>query len=325
MRQRLDQSRGETPTERTLRKILVRTFEELVGNPARTDLDSYFFRYRDVLGNWRLIWCWGYARLDHEPAPSVVCTDPDCNLLFVRRPGKSPRCPNCERQLEPRRKRKIDWKTAALAGLLLLLLVGAGWWLWWRPALVVAPAELAGSVGTQIECHVVANGLFGKKDVTREAVGTVLDPRVARFDRATGSIRLRGVGDTEIDFQYGKHKAVAHVTVAPSADPDRLLSLELTPTGPIDLPLGQMARLQAFANYGDGRRIHVPSERLKWFAEEKPIPGLELYDKDEAIGAVGALKAGVGPLNVYASYRGQESNRVTVQQRRGRHERQARH
>ena len=95
LRQRFDQSRGETPTERTLRKILMRTFQDMVNNPARTDLDSYFFRYRDVMGNWRLIWCWGYERLDHEPAPSVVCTDPECNLLFVRRPGKSPRCPSC--------------------------------------------------------------------------------------------------------------------------------------------------------------------------------------------------------------------------------------
>ena len=41
------------------------------------------------------------------------------------------------------------------------------------------------------------------------------------------------------------------------------------------------------------------------------MPGLELYDNDEAVGAVGALKAGAGPLNVYANYHGQESNRVT--------------
>src|SRR5271157_269062 len=131
LRQRLNQSRGETPTERTLRKILVRTFDELVDNPARTDLDSYFFRYRDVLGNWRLIWCWGYERLDHEPAPSVVCTDPDCNQLFVRRPGKSPRCPSCTGLLQTRGKRKTNWKIAALALLLLLLLLGGALKLLW--------------------------------------------------------------------------------------------------------------------------------------------------------------------------------------------------
>ena len=87
--------------------------------------------------------------------------------------------------------------------------------------------------------------------------------------------------------------------------------LELTPAGPIDLPLGQMMRLQGFANYSGGRRVQVPSERLKWFSQEKSVPGLELYDNREAVGAVGALKAGAGPLNVYANYHGQESNRVT--------------
>ena len=101
LRQRLDQSRGETATERSLRKVLLRTFGELVDDPGRTDLESYFFKYRDVMGDWRLIWCWGYERLDHEPAPPVICTDPDCNLLFVRRPGKSPRCPHCESAAAP--------------------------------------------------------------------------------------------------------------------------------------------------------------------------------------------------------------------------------
>ncbi len=57
--------------------------------------------------------------------------------------------------------------------------------------------------------------------------------------------------------------------------------------------------------------MQVPSERLKWFSQEKSVPGLELYDNREVAGAVGALKAGAGPLNVYANYHGQESNRVT--------------
>ena len=90
--------------------------------------------------------------------------------------------------------------------------------------------------------------------------------------------------------------------------------LEVAPPGPIDLPAGQMLRLQAIANYSGGRRVPVRSERLKWLSQEKDVPGLELYDGNnpEAVGAVGALKAGAGPLNVYANYYGQESNRVTV-------------
>src|SRR5271157_3724427 len=50
LRERLDKSKAETPSERTLRKVLVRSFTELVDNPAAIDVDSCFFRYRDVLG-----------------------------------------------------------------------------------------------------------------------------------------------------------------------------------------------------------------------------------------------------------------------------------
>ena len=109
----------------------------------------------------------------------------------------------------------------------------------------------------------------------------------------------------ELAVRMGGLKAAAPVKVVMA--PCRL---ELTPPGPIDLPLGQMMRLQGVANYSGGRRVQVPSERLKWFSQEKSVPGLELYDKTEAAGAVGALKAGAGPMNVYAKYHGQESNRV---------------
>jgi len=80
---------------------------------------------------------------------------------------------------------------------------------------------------------------------------------------------------------------------------------------PIDLPLGQMMRLQGFATYSGGRRAMIRNERMKWFQQEKSVPGLELYQGSEAFGAVGATKVGAGPLNVYANYHGQESNRVT--------------
>ena len=100
--QRLEQSKAETTTERTLRKIVMQTFEELTKNPNRSDLDSYFFRYRDVLGNWRLIWCWGYQRQDFEPAanrlfaptPIAICYScaAPAKALAARRARASCRC-----------------------------------------------------------------------------------------------------------------------------------------------------------------------------------------------------------------------------------------
>ena len=128
----------------------------------------------------------------------------------------------------------------------------------------------------------------------------------AKAFELTGVKPTNSSSPQQLGVRMGNLKAAApvEVVVAPCR-------LELTPAGPIDLPLGQMMRLQGFANYSGGRRVQVRSERLKWFSQEKSVPGLELYDKSEAVGAVGAVKAGAGPLNVYANYHGQESNRVT--------------
>ena len=311
LRQRLEKSRGETNTERTLRKVLMRSFQDVVDNAARNDHDSYFFKYKDVLGNWRLVWCWGYERLDQESAAAVICTDPDCNLLFVRRPGKSPRCPACSGTIVPRKRKSKQKLVAAWLLLLLLLLLLLGVWRPWQPPLIATPAEYTGAVGTHVDYKVYAKGLlYGRKDVTREAIGVPLDRQVAKIDRGSGTIQFTGGGATEVLFHYRGRTATATVTATPSPNPNELVSLEFAPAGPVELPLGQMMRLQAFATYGDGRRVQVPSERLKWFSQEKAAPGLELYQDAEVVGAVGAIKAGAGPLTVYAKYQGQESNHV---------------
>jgi hypothetical protein len=291
LRQRLEQSRGETPTERTLRKVLLRTFTDLIDNPARTDLDSYFFRYRDVLGNWRLIWCWGYDRLDQELAPPVVCTDPDCNLLYVRRPGKSPRCPSCEGLLQIRPKRKRNLKIAALALLLLLLfLSGMGWWLTRPGKLVAIPNQFTGPVGTRIDCQIIEKRLLKKKDVTHDAVGITCDPRVARFSQAAGSIRLTGAGRTTIEFQYDGRRAQVDVLATPSANPEKLVIMPST----VDLAVGTTSRLKVFGEYRDGTRVDL-TEAAEWVPQN-----------DGKVYAQGSLVEGLTPgsSTIGARYRG---------------------
>ncbi len=225
LRQRLEQSRGETSTERTLRKVLMRSFQEMIDNPGRSDQDSYFFKYKDVLGNWRLVWCWGYERLDQEPAAAVICTDPDCNLLFVRRPGKSPRCPACSGTIVPRKKKsKRRYSALLLLLLLLLLLGGLGIWGLRQPsALLVTPEKLSGAAGTQLAYHITAKNFLGTKDITRDAEASVSNPQLASVDRDGGWIRLIDAGTTEIEFRYRGGKARATVTATPSVDANELV------------------------------------------------------------------------------------------------------
>lgn len=142
LRDRIEKARPETATERALHKCIQRWLKDLLEDPNRTDHDCYFFRYRDASGCWRLVWCWGFQRRDQELAPAVICTDPECSLLFVRRPNQSHRCPRCEAALPPRSKRKSHKSGLAAALVLLILAVGLGWWWAHRPRLTVAPTNL---------------------------------------------------------------------------------------------------------------------------------------------------------------------------------------
>jgi len=291
LRQRLDQCRPETPTERVLHRVLQRTFLELVDNPNRHDLDCYFFRYRDVLGNWRLVWCWGYQRMEQEPAPAVVCNETTCNLLFVRRPGKSPKCPDCEAVWSFRPVQKTNWKLAAAAALLLLLLLGlVGWWALRPSRLVVTPSTVSARVGSRVEFQVRMRGLFLRgTDVTAQAIGISYDPRIARYHQADSSATLTGPGTTEIHFQYGALRAVAALSVDPGANPERITIEPRT----VELAVGSTARLKVMGQYKDGHEADL-TDAVEWKTAA-----------DGVVYAAGGLLEGVaqGSTTVSARYR----------------------
>ncbi|MGD0898096.1 MAG: hypothetical protein ABR915_09700, partial [Thermoguttaceae bacterium] len=262
LRTRLAQCRPETPTERVLHRVVQRTFQELVDDPNRTDLDSYFYRYRDVTGAWRLTWCWGYQRTDQEPAPAVVCNEPSCNLLFVRRPGKSPKCPDCEALWSFRPMRTTNWRMTAVAALLLLLLLGlVGWWTLRPSRLVVTPNIVKGLVGNRVEFQATQKSLFRSKNITREVIGVTYDPRVARFNQATSSATLTGPGTAEIHFHYGDLTAVVAVDVEPGANPEKL---QIEPRI-AEIGVGTTARLKAVGEYKDGRKADL-TDAVEWKA-----------------------------------------------------------
>jgi hypothetical protein len=255
LKDRIEKAKPETSTERALKRALQRSLNDLLDNPDRTDLDCYFFRYRDVQNRWRLVWCWGFQRVDNEPAPAIVCTDPECNLLFVRHPGTKPRCPSCSAALStgPKKKRRL-WPVA-LAALLLALIGGvlAAMYLWPAP-LVATPTNWEGPAGSRVEFKVMKrNWIFWRKDVTRQAVAVVLDPRVARLTPTGDAAVAVNPGRTMVRFHLGNLKADATLQVKAAGNPERLL---IEPAN-IELAVGSTARPKVVGQYKNGDKLDL--------------------------------------------------------------------
>jgi len=267
LRERIDKARPETATEREVKRTLRRSFEELVDDPNRVDQDNYFFRYKDAQGRWRLVWCWGYQRVDQEPAPAVVCTDPECGLLFVRRPGQSPKCPACEAALAAKPVKRTPWKRAAVL-VLLLLLLGAGLYYWWTHPnrLIATPDEAQGPVGGRVSFKVTKAGLFFKEDVTGQAVGVVSDPRVARFDQLAMAATIVGPGKAVVTFHVGDLKCDATIGSLGAQNPQ---SIRIEPDS-VELGIGTTARLKLIGKYDDGSEADL-TDAAEWVAQNDGV------------------------------------------------------
>ncbi len=280
LRERIEKAKPETPTERALKRTLRQQYQEIFDNPDAMNLDSCVFRYKDANGNWRLVWCWGFQRADQEPAPAVVCGDDECNLLFVRRPGQSPKCPACQALLStrPRGKKKITKRRVGIALILLPLLLFALWY-FWPIKLKVTPGDYSGLVGTRITFKVKKGKLFWSEDVTKQAVGIVLDPAVARLNPMGASATLVGIGQTKILFHLGDLTGYVVITAGPPRNPETLV---IEPSK-VDLATGSTARLKLIGKYDDGTEADL-TEAAEWVAQNDGI--CFAYD---------SLLEGVGP------------------------------
>ena len=216
IKERIAKARPETSTERAVHQVVSDSFAALAEDESRTDRDHYFFKYRDVQGRWRLVWCWGYQRADQQPAATVICPRADCNLLFVRRPGQSPKCPGCEALLVggtgKRTSRKPAW---LLAWILLLIVAGVVYWLVDRGRLTVTPEKWTGPVGRRVQFEVTSPGLFGfgTKDVSKDVLAEIFDAKVVHFDESDCSTIARNPGTTVVRFRFGLRSASVLLTV----------------------------------------------------------------------------------------------------------------
>ncbi|HIQ22245.1 MAG TPA: hypothetical protein EYH34_13555 [Planctomycetes bacterium] len=267
LRQRIAKAKPETSTERAVYKILTEQFNNVLENEHRTDRPNYFFKYRDAAGRWRLVWCWGYQRVDQEPGQTVICTASQCNLLFVRRKGQTPKCPSCSASLVPKRAKKRPKRRRLLMPLLMVIGVAVLlWWLFNRNRLVAEPAGWQGPVGGRVAFSVTTPGIFGffRREVTAQTTVIVDDPQLARVDHA-GRIVAQNPGTTQVHFHWGsKHAAVSFRVLAPQ-NPE---SIRIEPR-PLELAVGSTMRLKLVGRYPD-QEVDL-TESAEWYPKNDGV------------------------------------------------------
>ena len=126
-------------------------------------------------------------------------------LLFVRRPGKSPKCPSCSGSLQRRRpvsqsKRRRRYGVGAAVVPIGGRAVFSGSS---SPSLVAVPGSLNGPVGSQFDLKLVKKGPFQQTGRDRPCGRLRARSAVALFNQRTGVVRLVGPGATSLRFQIG--------------------------------------------------------------------------------------------------------------------------
>jgi hypothetical protein len=175
-------------------------------------------------------------------------------------------------------------------------------------SIAFVPSRISLPVDGSLALRLVGRGKGGEEiDLAPERINweQVPTPAFAELDVKTLEIHgHRPTGETPqpLAARYGQLRATAQVDVVTPP-----LEIELTPAGPVPLPVSQVAQLHAWARYGGGRRVELSPQQLQWKVDPPEVAGIELTRPSAT---VRATKAGVGPLNVRASYQGFDSNVV---------------
>jgi hypothetical protein len=167
LKERMRNYRPATPVEQTVHRALSEAFERISAGAGRNYASDCLFSYRDAAGKWRLVWCWGYARLGREPTLPKVCRVAECRLLYLERPGEKGKCPRCgaTQSQHGRGVLRNLGKALSVAAVLGLLLVAAG--LWWRHR---SSAVLTGNVVDIVSGQPLAGATLSDEESDSRAV-----------------------------------------------------------------------------------------------------------------------------------------------------------
>jgi hypothetical protein len=92
LKKALFEVRPVSPSER----LIFNRLQPPIGNH-----DGYLYRIQSGAGDPRLVWCWGFQKRSSD-APAMICSSPDCSLLFLQKDASVKICPRCEEPLSPK-------------------------------------------------------------------------------------------------------------------------------------------------------------------------------------------------------------------------------
>jgi len=178
-------------------------------------------------------------------------------------------------------------------------------------AIAVVPERISVAVDQTLALRIVGRRADGMEaDLAPDQVRAERLPSPTFVDFDPSKLTLRGVQTTanapqKMTLRYGELKAAATIDVIAAP-----LRLEVTPPGPIALPVGQSVPLQVWADYGPNRRVQIPPGRVEWHISPEAMDGLQ-FDRSSA--SVRAHKESAAPLTIVANYQGQAAEPVTVE------------
>ncbi len=277
---RLEAVQPQNAMEQSVRDVVLRDFRQLVDEAGPAHKACHFFKYRQGK-DWRLVWCWGYARTDQEPAHPAICTNPACKALFVRRGAGSRSCPHCKGA----KSRKKPILPAVLAALLLLLLLGGGAYYFWsqrgggppvavtpdipgnaprQPAFFATPESWRGPAGAHINFKVTRTDAQGdQEDVTSRVVVVVENPKVVGVSHLSEGAEAKSAGSTVVHFYLGGDVARATLVVDPPLNPERLILEPAEAT----LGFGSTLAVRVMGQYKAGEPVDL-TDAVEWLPPE---------------------------------------------------------
>src|SRR5688572_1843324 len=119
LEKRLEAAQPKTKAEQAVHRTIKDNLATLAKKAHNPEMDSYFLKYQDEQGKWRLLWLWGYERVEPSGNPSAVCVKHDCKSLFVNNASAAGKCPQCKTSLPIPPN---PWKRLAIAAAVFLLL-----------------------------------------------------------------------------------------------------------------------------------------------------------------------------------------------------------